>query len=137
MDSIKAKILSQVPPSEPLMNGLIEDVKEISQHVTHPNIKNRKPEACNAVADVMNTILPILEKLNPLGFFFKDNHEFKDFLHALEQGTQELVKLLRKIVGMTCITKLCLLVKLLKKFEQLKDEFEIKKSKSDLILRGT
>jgi hypothetical protein len=79
---------------------------------------------------VLGSILPILEKLNPLGHFFKDNHEFKDFIKVLTDATFEIVNVLTKIVNMTCITKICLLVKLLKKFEELKAEFEVKKSKS-------
>ena len=38
MEAIKAKILSEIPQEEPLLNNIIEDVKEIEQLVDHPKI---------------------------------------------------------------------------------------------------
>jgi hypothetical protein len=122
-----------------MLDGVIKHAKYIEENVMNKNLSSRKPEAAQAVQSVVSAIIPVLEYINPLGHFYKDNEGFKSFLTSLEGVMKDIVGVLEKIVKMTCITKLCLLIKLLKKFEELKKEIEEKKSKTRLtrrIIRG-
>ena len=127
----KEDILKKIPGyGEPgLFEETIAALKETVKCAGHEKISKKYPDESSGIVSVGEAILTLMGETNRFTYFLKDNHEVTG---ALEEGNSivtELNKVLKKIIGLNCITTICLLVKLVQKMREYAKQLEEYKKK--------
>ena len=107
-----------------VFDELITETEKTHEYSAADNVKEYAGEDAEKVHDGSGKLLELMKNVNRLSYFVKDNEEVTDAVDTGSGLLGEINKVLKKIVDLNCITKLCLLAKLLKKFSELKDQLE-------------
>ena len=88
-----------------LFDGLIDNLKETKKHTDSSQVKELAQDEAEAANTISDTLLDILEKVNPVSVFLKDNKEASDVVSQGNDHVSEMNGLLKKVSGLNCITK--------------------------------
>lgn len=106
----KNEIISKyLPKSDPLLTPLIEKLKSMKELAGHEKVKKVKPEEAEKLETGAGLLAGLLEKINPLCHFFKDNKEITDNISTFDGILGKLNGYLTKIRNMNILTK-CIVV---------------------------
>ena len=125
MDLI-AKYADKLPgKGEPgVFDQLIQDVELTKEYTEHEKIMEPYPDKAKPVNDIATKVLGYMKDSNRFSYFIKDDEKVTA---AVEKGHEiigELNSVLKRIINLNFCTKICMLSKLLRKFEELKQTFE-------------
>ena len=122
-------IAKYLPKSDPVLTPLIEKCKTMKELSAHPNVQKAKPEEAKTLNSGVSLLTSLLEKINPLGHFFKDNKDVMDNVHKFDEVLGTLNTYLTKIRNMNIVTKcvvICVVNKKLKHYMALFEEYKSK-----------
>ena len=123
---ILGKYANQLPgQGEPgVFDDLLKGVRTTNELSKNGNVQDNVGENAKTLEDQSGNLLGLMTETNRLSYFVKDN---EDVNGAVEEGTGligEINKILKKISNINCFTKLCMLGKMLKKLNELKETLE-------------
>ena len=107
-----------------VFDNLIKETELTHKYTNNDNVKEHAGETAEKVHEGSGTLIDLMKNTNRLSYFVKDDERVTG---AVDTGTDLISRInnvLKKIVNLNCITKLCMLAKLLQKFEELKEELD-------------
>lgn len=106
----KNEIISKyLPKADPLLTPLIEKLHTMKDLAGHEKVQKLRPNEAGVLESGASLLVGILEKINPLAHFFKDNKEITDNISTFDDILGKLNGYLTKIRNMNILTK-CVIV---------------------------
>ena len=112
MDALMSQVEDKIPAMDKgLFDDTLEKMKTTQELVENPKVQEKRPEEAEKLAEGTTAMIALIEPINKISYFIKDNEEAKEKITLLDGILIKINDLLLKVSKFNCLNEACIKVK--------------------------